>query len=288
MTKLITPLLSLDAHGTIGDSVTFQSSTRRKFSREKPVPADPESALQLAWRQIYRDAVAAWHALSEAERQAWRGVCPGLTGYQCFMKITLLTPPTPPTPGQLILQGVGKDTSLDEERDLQEGNSLWIAVRNVAGYSYRSILQFPITWGTDIPVGATITAATLSLNYYYHYANDPVGRTLWAYRLLRLDFMELEAGWIIYKTGNNWTTAGAKSDGNDFTSDDGASAVVPAAYGWMEWDVLNQLLWAQTNICNPAFLVRDGAVGNYCSFFHSKEYAADPDLRPKLVIDYTW
>ena len=156
-----------------------------------------------------------------------------------------------------------------------------------AAAEIHSLVEFPITWGTDIPVGATITSAALYL-YYYNKVNDPVGRTYKAQRLVRLDWHETQSTWTIYKTGSNWTTAGAGDDGDDYTSDDEASAVVPAGYGWMEWDILNQVTWAQTNDKNVAFRVVDQAyTAAQYSYFYSREYAGDPSLCPKLVIQYT-
>ncbi|GAI77025.1 unnamed protein product, partial [marine sediment metagenome] len=78
---------------------TFQKRGQLTIARKKPIPKDPKSPAQLAQRQIYRDAVDAWHALSPAEKEAWRGVCPGLTAYQAFMRFKireLLGPPPPP------------------------------------------------------------------------------------------------------------------------------------------------------------------------------------------------
>ena len=89
MAKPKSPLLSLGARGTIANGLTFQKRGRTPFVREKPIPKDPKSEAQLAWRQTYRDAVAAWHALSAEEKEAWRGVCPGLTAYQCFIRSEL-------------------------------------------------------------------------------------------------------------------------------------------------------------------------------------------------------
>lgn len=98
MAKPKSPLLSLGARGTIADTLTFQKRGRQHFARVKPIPKDPKSPAQLAWRQIYRDAVTAWHALSAEGKEAWRGVCPGLTAYQCFMRSELLVPTPPPPP----------------------------------------------------------------------------------------------------------------------------------------------------------------------------------------------
>ncbi len=76
--------------------MTIQRRNRGSFARKKPIPTDPQTALQLAQRQIYRDAVAVWNALSLEEKEAWRGVCPGLTAYQCFMRSELKPVPPPP------------------------------------------------------------------------------------------------------------------------------------------------------------------------------------------------
>ncbi|MBA7591601.1 hypothetical protein ES708_33761 [subsurface metagenome] len=89
MAKPKSPLLSFGARGTIADSLTFQKRNQGTIARTKPIPTDPKSPAQLAQRQRYRDAVDAWHALTPAEKEAWRGVCPGLTAYQCFMSSEL-------------------------------------------------------------------------------------------------------------------------------------------------------------------------------------------------------
>ncbi|MBA7588187.1 hypothetical protein ES708_30238 [subsurface metagenome] len=97
MAKPKSPLLSLGARGSIGDTLTFQKRGRLTIARQKPIPTDPQTDLQLAQRQVYREAVAAWNALTIAEKQAYRGVCPGLTPYQCYMKTALLyVEPEPP------------------------------------------------------------------------------------------------------------------------------------------------------------------------------------------------
>ena len=66
----------------------------------------------------------------------------------------------------------------------------------------RSALEFDIS---EFPVGATMTSATLQLYYHNYYYTNPVGKTVWVYKLNRTDWVEDEATWNIYKTGNNWT-----------------------------------------------------------------------------------
>ncbi|MBA7582535.1 hypothetical protein ES708_24465 [subsurface metagenome] len=94
MAKPKSPLLSLGARGTIADSLTFQKRGRATIVRQKPIPRDPKSPAQLTQRHRYKEAVAAWHSLTAEEKDAWRGVCPGLTAYQCFMRAEL--PYVPP------------------------------------------------------------------------------------------------------------------------------------------------------------------------------------------------
>ncbi len=97
MAKPKNPLLSLGARGTIADSLTFQKRGLGTIAREKPIPKDPRSEAQLAQRQRYTDAIAAWNALSPEEKEAWRGVCPGLSPYHCFMRSELkYVAPAPP------------------------------------------------------------------------------------------------------------------------------------------------------------------------------------------------
>ncbi len=187
----------------------------------------------------------------------------------------------------LTVQPSGKDNWLYEGAATSNfGTSVDIQVNNTpAGYVQRSILEFAINWGTDIPAGATITSATLNLYYYNHGANDPAGRTYWAYRLTRTDWVEIQSTWNIYKTGSNWT-----APGGDYTATDGASLAVPAGYGWMAWNVLAQVQYAQTNTVNVEFLVKDGTEDDatqYYALFHSNNYVVDTSLCPKLVIAYT-
>ncbi len=97
MAKPDKPLLSLGARGTIADSLTFQKRGRATIARRKPIPTDPESTAQLAQRKIYTAAIATWQALTPEAKEAWRGVCPGLSPYHCFMRseLTYVAPPPP-------------------------------------------------------------------------------------------------------------------------------------------------------------------------------------------------
>ena len=55
--------------------------------RAHVIPTDPRTPAQLALRAKFADAVAAWNALTPAEKRAWRLIGEGLNlpGYQAFI-----------------------------------------------------------------------------------------------------------------------------------------------------------------------------------------------------------
>lgn len=137
-----------------------------------------------------------------------------------------------------------------------------------------------------VPTGATITLATLSV----YASSSPSGRTITAYRLLRTDWVETQATWNIYKTGNNWTTAGALSDGNDFTSTNSATASSLGSAGWLNFTVTAQVQTALDSVSGVAhFLLADigASASGKDQTCDSREYVANTSLRPKLYIEYT-
>lgn len=91
MAKLKKPLLSLEAKGTLGDSLTFQHRKGIDFVREKPIPAQPRSLAQMYQRWQYQDYIAWWHTLSVAEKAGFRaeGSRYHLTAFAYFMKTQL-------------------------------------------------------------------------------------------------------------------------------------------------------------------------------------------------------
>ena len=64
---------------------------------------------------------------------------------------------------------------------------------------------------------------------------------MYLHRILRIDWVEAEATWNIYKSGSSWSTAGCSSDGNDYTTTNVVTSTVPAGYGWKSVDITN--LW---------------------------------------------
>jgi hypothetical protein len=150
----------------------------------------------------------------------------------------------------------------------------------------RTLLKFDLT--SQIPAGATINSAVLSLYYYDydHAGSDPSGRTYWTYRLTQTAWTETGSTWNKYDGTNSWTTPGG-----DYTVTDGASATLPTAPAWISWTVTAQVQYAVNNVGRIAhFLIKDGTEDsstNYNPEFYSREYTGDTTKCPKLYVDWT-
>jgi hypothetical protein len=195
-----------------------------------------------------------------------------------------LSSPRHASPDSHTFQPSTADTSLNQYTpDTNYGTraSLYISSQGPS-YNMRSILEFDMT--SQIPSGATVNSATLSLYYWQYGPYDPSGRTYWAYRLTRTGWGETTATWNKYDGTDSWTTAGG-----DYTTTDGASITVPGSYGWMNWTVTNQVQTAIDSGGRIAhFLMRDGtedASGEYTAYFYAREQTGS--LTPKLYVSWT-
>lgn len=154
-----------------------------------------------------------------------------------------------------------------------------------------SFIKFDLS---SIPSGHTVSDATLAL--YEYDASDVTGVGSWATNLHRLlrDWVEGEATWNIYSTGNSWTTAGAKSDGNDRDADVSAAVTLDgtAAAAFVEWnaatltdDVGKMVAGTYSNYGwviespNAEYQGTDQAYNAY----RSSDYGTSSD-RPKLTV----
>ena len=202
-----------------------------------------------------------------------------------FAVVFRLVPSVKASPDSYTFQPSTTDTILDEggpNTNYGTETYLWVRSRS-SSRNNRAILKFDVS--SQIPSGSTINSATLSLYYYIHGSNDPVGRTEWAYRITQTAWGETTATWNKYDGTNAWTTAGG-----DYTTTDGASTTVPASYGWMNWDVTAQVQTAIDSVSGIAhFLLKDGTESSstpYNCNFYSREYATG-SLCPKLYVSWT-
>jgi len=200
-----------------------------------------------------------------------------------MLSVSLGTPAYANPDSPLTLQPTNKDAFLREsEPDTNDGTAVFgIVISQDTSRNRRGIFQFELP---EELIGKTITSATLSL--YCYMLSNSAGRTYWAYRLTRTDWVEAEATWNSYKSGGTWTAAGG-----DFTTTDGTSTVVPdSAAVWMNWDVKDQVQYAADNEVAIATLIKDGteseAHESRNARFFTREYTTDISLCPKLIIEY--
>jgi len=179
----------------------------------------------------------------------------------------------------------GEDNYLDSEASTTNyGTSDTVMV----GYSdfdpiarYRGLLEFTVNWTTDFPATYTILSSTFSL-YVYSMGTT---QTYYAQRLIRLDWVESQSTWSIYKTGSSWTTAGCGSPDNDYSTTDQVTISITST-GWKDWTVTNQVLTAKTGNYNVGFRVADiGGTAFHLINAYSSDYGT-ASLRPKLVVTY--
>ena len=158
----------------------------------------------------------------------------------------------------------------------------------------RSLFKFDVT---SIPSGGIVSAVTLSLLEID--AADGASVSSWPlnmHRFLR-DWVEAEATWNIYSTGNDWGTAGGS---NATDRSDTVSATVTldgsAAVDFIDWadaqlitDVQNFVDGGQANygwfFQAPAAETKGGS--RVYNAFRSSDTPSPASHRPKLAITYT-
>jgi hypothetical protein len=185
----------------------------------------------------------------------------------------------------LTVQGSGIDNSIFQgAATTNYGTDTKLALSGSSSAIEHILVNMSLS---ELPVGATITTATFSLYYYaYLLSYDPNGVTLTLYKCRRADWHGTQSTWNIYKTSNNWGTAGASNTTTDIDTSKTATANFGAGYGWLNFNVKAIVEDAVANSVN--FNIRGSiASGDYVAYLYSREYATDTTLRPKLVIEYT-
>ncbi len=91
MAKVRGPLFSLDASGQFGKTLVFAVWKGIRYVRRYVIPENPRTALQVAQRQKFADAVASWHALNSIRQLAWKAAAASLemTGFNYFIQQAL-------------------------------------------------------------------------------------------------------------------------------------------------------------------------------------------------------
>src|SRR2546422_8999383 len=71
--------------GTIAKDMVASTWKGHEYLREYVIPKDPKTELQLERRAVFRDAVAAWHVLTQDEKAAHNREARGMSGFNLFV-----------------------------------------------------------------------------------------------------------------------------------------------------------------------------------------------------------
>jgi hypothetical protein len=155
-----------------------------------------------------------------------------------------------------------------------------------ANYRLHMLVKFG-NLNATIPVTATITKAELSL-YAYYIAVDGRTQPFNIYGLKR-NWVETQATWNIYSTGNNWATAGGYGTADKYSTIYDTEDVTNASdTGWHTWTITDLVQdWVDGTKTNYGALIYSLTAADYFkTYWRSSEYAGNVTYRPKLYVEY--
>lgn len=161
-------------------------------------------------------------------------------------------------------------TSLLPDSNL--GGESWLYVMDSP--AMRSLARFDLS---GIPSGAELNSARLD---YTCSGSIPAGN-IYLYRVLR-SWVETEATWNIYATGQSWASAGGMGTG-DVESSPVATCVVVADTADQSCSIPVAVVndWITGSLANNGFMMVAGTGGSWAM------YSDDSGNPPQLVVDYT-
>lgn len=81
------PLFSLEAHGSLGDAITFGRRGKTNTIKRKNKPANPRTLAQIQSRAPIAIATAIWQQLADAPKESWAPLAEqkGVTNFNAFV-----------------------------------------------------------------------------------------------------------------------------------------------------------------------------------------------------------
>ena len=90
MVRVTGPFLSLDARGTLADTLTGSYWRGINYIRTRVVPHNPKTSAQTAVRSVLTDGVSKWRfgMISQSDKNFWNTYAKGLgeSGFNRFMR----------------------------------------------------------------------------------------------------------------------------------------------------------------------------------------------------------
>jgi len=72
MVKVFGPAMSLDASGSLANTITFSKWKGRNYVRERVIPSNPKSGAQTGRRAMFKFLTQNWAALSVSDKATWQ------------------------------------------------------------------------------------------------------------------------------------------------------------------------------------------------------------------------
>ena len=162
--------------------------------------------------------------------------------------------------------------------------SLFIGNNGGGTNTYRTLIKFAGLSDGTVPQSSNIISATLSLYCYAEASGN--ARTLRVYRSKRV-WVEAQATWNIYSTGNNWATAGGfgadDCEQTDIGSRDFSATEATGAY--KDWSLTAAAVqeMVRGTWTNNGLLIKADTENTDRYAFYSSDNA---DNKPKLTVVY--
>lgn len=166
---------------------------------------------------------------------------------------------------------------INEDPAWQDSTSSQLSLQTGTGSRRHAFLQFAIPG----LVRADVISARLRLNYFSNANGDPVGKAINIYKCRRQDWSL--PTWNNYKSGSAWGTAGALNTTTDVDTSLVSSAVFPASFGWVDFNLLNIVHDAIDNSLDVSIAINKA--GAEYADFRQRTYSVESD-RPQLNIYY--
>jgi hypothetical protein len=177
------------------------------------------------------------------------------------------------TVADLYLSSYHKTTNLGGSSNVQDQREY-----------YSTLLRFAIfqSEGGPVPDGAQIVSAKLALYKYSTY--DMV---YGLHRVLQ-DWSENAATWNQRLPNQPWAVPGANGAGSDYTAAADATATTSWDPEWIVFDLTAAVAGMSNDAgrTNYGWRLRSVSGNTNLKRMYSSEFAADPALRPKLVVSY--
>jgi hypothetical protein len=102
------------------------------------------------------------------------------------------------------------------------------------------------------------------------------------------DWSESAATWELRLPGQTWSAPGANGAGSDYSATADASAATGWPAEWISFDLTAAVagMSSDSNRANFGWRLRWTGGNTNLKRLYTSEFAADPTLRPKLVISY--